>query len=164
MNYNKLPRGEEEKYIKLLAQAQPQIIEDPLLNFNYEPPIQLLVRDVVTKMQEQQEDKVMEVVHYYNINVDKEELIKALAYDRDQYRKGYTDALKERQGEWIKKHRHRGGFRTVTVTDSFGEKHTGTVDNRYEYDELYCSVCGKIAHDAFLNYCANCGAKMKGAE
>lgn len=71
---------------------------------------------------------------------------------------------KQIEGEWITKHRHRGGFRTVTVVDSFGEKHTGTVDDRWECDDLYCSVCGKIAHDAFLNYCANCGAKMKGGE
>ena len=73
-----------------------------------------------------------------------------------------ADVVEVRHGEWIKKHRHRGGFRTVTVTDSFGEKHTGRVDNRYECDDLYCSVCGKIAHEAFLNYCANCGAKMDG--
>ena len=71
---------------------------------------------------------------------------------------------KQSEGEWITKHRHRGGFRTVTVTDSFGEKHTGMVDERWECDDLYCSICGKIAHDAFLNYCANCGAKMKGGE
>lgn len=69
---------------------------------------------------------------------------------------------KQSEGEWITKHRHRGGFRTVTVVDGLGEKHTGTVDDRWECDDLYCSVCGKIAHDAFLNYCANCGAKMKG--
>ena len=69
---------------------------------------------------------------------------------------------KQSEGEWITKHRHRGGFRTVTVTDSLGEKHTGMVDERWECDDLYCSICGKIAHDAFLNYCANCGAKMKG--
>lgn len=82
---------------------------------------------------------------------------------RDVARKIYDKVYrKQSEGEWVKKHRHRGGFRTVTVTDSFGEKHTGAVDDRYEYDELYCSVCGKIAHDAFLNYCANCGAKMKG--
>lgn len=73
-----------------------------------------------------------------------------------------ADVAPVRHGEWVKKHRHRGGFRTVTVTDSFGEKHTGRVDTRYECDDLYCSVCGKIAHDAFLNYCANCGAKMDG--
>lgn len=75
------------------------------------------------------------------------------------YTAGYR---KQSEGEWITKHRHRGGFRTVTVVDSFGEKHTGMVDERWECDDLYCSVCGKIAHDAFLNYCANCGAKMKG--
>ena len=75
------------------------------------------------------------------------------------YNAGYR---KQSEGEWITKHRHRGGFRTVTVTDSFGEKHTGMVDERWECDDLYCSICGKIAHDAFLNYCANCGAKMKG--
>ena len=69
---------------------------------------------------------------------------------------------KQSEGEWITKHRHRGGFRTVTVTDSFGNTHTGTLDDRWECDDLYCSVCGKISHDAFLNYCANCGAKMKG--
>lgn len=73
-----------------------------------------------------------------------------------------ADVVEVRHGEWVKKHRHRGGFRTVTVTDSFGEEHTGGVDTRYECDDLYCSVCGKIAHDAFLNYCANCGAKMDG--
>ena len=70
--------------------------------------------------------------------------------------------FQQTEGEWITKHRHRGGFRTVTVVDSLGEKHTGTVDDRWECDDLYCSICGKIAHDAFLNYCANCGAKMKG--
>ena len=75
------------------------------------------------------------------------------------YNAGYR---KQSEGEWITRHRHRGGFRTVTVTDSLGEKHTGTVDDRWECDDLYCSVCGKISHDAFLNYCANCGAKMKG--
>lgn len=72
--------------------------------------------------------------------------------------------LKQSEGEWITKHRHRGGFRTVTVVDRFGEKHTGTLDDRWECDDLYCSVCGRISHDAFLNYCANCGAKMKGGE
>lgn len=146
MFFNKLPRGEEEKYIKLLNQAQPQIIKDPVLNYNYEPPIQLLVREIATKIQEQQEDKVMEVVHSYNINVDKEELIKALQYDRDQYTKGYTDALKqvEKQGEWI--------------TDKYTEA-------------VYCSVCNGIApvdceKERFFqsDYCPECGSKMKGAE
>ena len=80
-------------------------------------------------------------------------------YAEELYNAGYR---KQSEGEWVTKHRHRGGFRTVTVEDSFGNKHTGTLDDRWECDDLYCSVCGKIAHDAFLNYCANCGAQMKG--
>lgn len=82
-----------------------------------------------------------------------------LLFAKRIYEQGYR---KQIEGEWVTKHRHRGGFRTVTVVDSLGEKHTGIVDDRWECDDLYCSVCGKIAHDAFLNYCANCGAKMKG--
>ena len=35
----------------------------------------------------------MEVVQRYDINVNKEELIKALSYDRNQYDKGYKDAI-----------------------------------------------------------------------
>ena len=45
--------------------------------------------------------------------------------------------------EWIKKHRHHGGVRRYTGTDDMGEVHTITVDERVEYDDLYCSRCGK---------------------
>ena len=75
------------------------------------------------------------------------------------YNAGYR---KQSEGEWVKKHRHRGGYETVTGVDSIGEKHTITLDTRCEYDDLYCSICGKQAADNFLNYCPNCGAKMKG--
>ena len=72
--------------------------------------------------------------------------------------KGYK---KEVVGKWIKVDRHRGGFRTVTVTDYFGEQHSGTVDERHISPEYYCSVCGKIAHESFLAYCASCGSRME---
>lgn len=62
--------------------------------------------------------------------------------------------------EWIKKHRHRGGFRRYTGTDDMGEVHTITVDERAEYDDLYCSTCGKQSADNFLNFCPNCGSLM----
>lgn len=62
--------------------------------------------------------------------------------------------------EWIKKHRHRGGFRRYTGTDDMGEVHTITVDERAEYDDLYCSTCGKQSADNFLNFCPNCGSPM----
>lgn len=148
--FNKLPRGEEEKYIKLLNQAQPQIIKDPVLNYNYEPPIQLFVREIATKIQEQQEDKVMEVVHSYNINVDKEELIKALQYDRNQYIKGYTDAVKQMEG-----------YRKA-VTCCECKYCEVVIDSIIDEPKYFCTrMVGSMPVDP-TDYCSR--AKMKGAE
>ena len=71
-----------------------------------------------------------------------------------------VDAETVRHGRWIKKRRHAGGFRRYTGFDDMGEKHTIIVDERFEYDDFYCSECGKQSDDNFLNYCHNCGAKM----
>lgn len=80
-------------------------------------------------------------------HVDKDELEKALRYDRGQYEKGYEDgkneaeqALEPKRGEWL------------NVTDSY-----------HWYGK--CSVCGEeFVVDAYyaggMNYCPNCGAKM----
>ena len=35
-----------------------------------------------------------------------------------------------------------------------------TIDKRCEYDDLYCSKCGKQSPDNFLNFCGYCGAPM----
>ena len=64
------------------------------------------------------------------------------------------------RGEWVAKHRHRGGFRRVTGVDDIGEQRTITIDERREYDDLYCSKCGKQSPDNFLNFCGYCGAPM----
>ena len=69
------------------------------INFGYESPIEQIYKDVEYKFKEDMENKVMEavhhfgisVVHHFGISVDKEELIKALQYDRNQYDKGYSD-------------------------------------------------------------------------
>ncbi len=64
------------------------------------------------------------------------------------------------RGEWIKRHKHRGGFRRVKGIDDMGEQHEVTIDERCEYDDLYCSKCGKQSPDNFLNFCGYCGAPM----
>ena len=64
-----------------------------------------------------------------------------------------------KRGKWIKKHRHYGGFRSYTGFDAMGEQHTVTVDERTEYDDLYCSECGARSADNFLNFCPNCGSR-----
>lgn len=69
---------------------------------SYDSPI-----EIVKKMQEQYEtdivNNVLKCVQSYGINVDKDELIKALKYDRQQYEKGYKDGAKEFV-EWYKVH------------------------------------------------------------
>lgn len=64
------------------------------------------------------------------------------------------------RGEWVAKHRHRGGFRRVTGVDDMGEQRTITIDERCEYDDRYCSKCGKQSPDNFLNFCGYCGTPM----
>lgn len=53
----------------------------------YESPIQMFSTALETKL----EGEIMTAVQKYDFNVDKEELAKALKYDRDQYEKGYKD-------------------------------------------------------------------------
>ena len=56
------------------------------------------------------------------------------------------------RGEWVKRHKHQGGFRRVKGIDDMGEQHEVTVNERCEYDDLYCSKCGKQSPDNFLNF------------
>ncbi len=57
----------------------------------YESPIELIQKN--TEMQF--ENGIYKAVTKVGINVDKEELIKALNYDRRQYLKGYTDGFRD---------------------------------------------------------------------
>lgn len=74
---------------------------------------------------------------------------------------GQLPSVQPKRGKWIKKHRHYGGFRSYTGFDAMGEQHTVTVDERVEYDDLYCSECGARSADNFLNFCPKCGADMR---
>ena len=51
----------------------------------YKSPIEI----IYGQMQTQVENGIYETIQKYDINVDKEELIKALQYDRNQYEAGY---------------------------------------------------------------------------
>lgn len=62
----------------------------------YKSPIEI----VQTEMQAQIENGIMKAVQDVGIHVDKDELLKALAYDREQYQKGYADGRKAGH-EWI---------------------------------------------------------------
>lgn len=62
---------------------------------SYESPIQVVCRE----MQNTFDSDVMKAVLSYGISVDKDELIRALQYDRDQYGKGFADGLHVNLGE-----------------------------------------------------------------
>lgn len=53
----------------------------------YESPIEIIQKDIVMK----QENDIYQAILEQGIVVDKEELIRALQYDRGQYEKGYRD-------------------------------------------------------------------------
>ena len=53
----------------------------------YESPINIIISKLCTKL----ESDCVKSVQSYGFDVDKEELAKALNYDRKQYEKGHTD-------------------------------------------------------------------------
>ena len=53
----------------------------------YESPITI----TVGQMRVEQEDIIYRTIREYGVDVDKDELIKALQYDREQYRKGFVN-------------------------------------------------------------------------
>lgn len=57
----------------------------------YKSPIELLCDEIQTQFEQEEEKMVTKAVRNVGVNVDKEELIKALQYDREQYAKGYED-------------------------------------------------------------------------
>lgn len=78
----------------------------------YESPIQItqIGDQIGTELVEQEEAYIFSVVKRMYVDVDKDELIRALAYDRGQYDKGYLDGRAARDAEIVRckecKHSH----------------------------------------------------------
>ena len=65
-----------------------KIPDDTPENFvGYCSPIEMIMSDIQTQI----ENDTVKACQSYGFRVDKEELAKALKYDRDQYDKGYKD-------------------------------------------------------------------------
>lgn len=58
----------------------------------YKAPIQI-VQEQMSSIESQLQNETLKVIHKYGIYVDKDELIKALKYDRQQYNKGFEDGV-----------------------------------------------------------------------
>ena len=105
----------------------------------YESPISILkIADSIIKEQNAllENNLIYEIRQTYHIDINKEELIRALQYDREQYEKGYQDGKVDmrKKGRWLI-----------------------NSDGYYPY----CSQC-KYEPKEMTRYCPNCGAEMSG--
>ena len=94
---------------------------------NYQSPIDL----IISKMNMQLDGEIFKAVQNVGVNVDRDELIKALRYDRDQYEKGYAD----RDSEIIRcrdcKHKEKDG-----ISEGF---HYCNINGLQVTDEWFCA-------------------------
>ena len=65
----------------------------------YESPIEICMKQIRMT----QDETIVRAVQDVGIFVDKDELIKALQYDRDQYEKGFADGLEAAKRELVDK-------------------------------------------------------------
>lgn len=92
----------------------------------YKSPIDLIYDHLVTE----QENEVFKAVVRCGIDVDKDELIKALAYDRRQYDLGYADGKMDAEPQWIPcSERLPEDDRTKVVTLANGNAEAGYYSN-----------------------------------
>ena len=57
----------------------------------YESPITIITNQMKTEMTNQLNNFIYETIQNCDVKIDKEELIKVLKYDRNQYERGYKD-------------------------------------------------------------------------
>ena len=99
---------------------------------SYESPIKLIEDKVKIEL----DNMVVRAVQNYGLTIDRDALIKALNYDREQYEKGFEDGKRAIiHGFW-----------------KYGE-------DRFGVPNWECSACGCHGRGDY-NYCPWCGAKM----
>ena len=95
----------------------------------YKSPIETMyeqpqfITEIEQKVRSGFDSAVMTVVRRVGVNVDREELLKALAYDRNQYKTGYLDGLSDgrraRDSEIVRckdcKHRQQYDCNNITL-------------------------------------------------
>ena len=87
----------EFKMPKYVCKDKPISLDEcynQLADMSYKSPINIIYQGFQTKL----EGDIYEAIHSYGIDVDKDELVKALKYDRDQYKKGFADGCNDRTG------------------------------------------------------------------
>ena len=115
----------------------------------YESPINAIQKTISQQMRQEEDKWIYEIEQQVGFHIDKQELIKALNYDRNSYHKGWSDACEKflKTGCWI------------------------PIDDE-PHEDYECDCCGYIISMWTANiephteykYCPSCGAKMEQGE
>lgn len=78
----------------------------------YDSPIKVFeqIPNIISEINNQKENLVYEAVTKVGVDVDKNELLKALQYDREQYSKGYSDGKSDGAREFAEWCEEKGYF------------------------------------------------------
>lgn len=90
----------------------------------YNSPIEMIIGN----MQMQQDGEISRAVQEIGVNVDKDELLKALRYDRDQYDKGYKDGIKDGIKDFAERLKEKAEYQP-SDRDSFDYVCVADIDN-----------------------------------
>jgi rubrerythrin len=109
----------------------------------YKSPVELIIANIQHQIAKEQDEEVYKAVVSYIPNVNKDELLRALQYDRDQYNRGYADGRRDAvaHGVWHKYH------------DFFTKRQVGWI----------CTNCSAVTNDlrnGDTSFCPHCGAMM----
>lgn len=132
---------------------------------DYASPIAV---EIARKQEEDLEKAIYTVLEAYNITVDKDELLKALSYDRGQYEAGYKagyeaaqsiDAQPVKNGRWSECWRDPArNVISVICSACEGASLTYLPKKDLAVDDVPKKICIQMP------YCPKCGAKMCGGD
>lgn len=106
---------------------------------DYESPIKVVMAEMATKF----DGDVLTAVQRYGIDVNREELLKALQYDRDQFEAGFKAGLAKAD----RPHAH-----WIIYPEMNEDRYCSKCDMDFENDGLT------------FNFCPHCGAQMDGGD
>lgn len=111
----------------------------------YKSPIELITNQMYNTLREQRDEQVIYTIQQQCcVNVGKDELIKALQYDRNQYDEGYKDAMDSiircKDCRWFGMDRTKGGFCMRTFSPSMWRNESGELkpDDFCSYGKRRC--------------------------
>ena len=99
----------------------------------YKSPIEIFYGKIETQL----EGEILKAAHQCEILVDKEELLRALQYDRQQYKKGYADGKADAMAELVrcKDCKHYGDYGRVCDCSKYGGMSLPDEDDFCSYGE-----------------------------